>query len=85
MQVRIKSAVETAQGEEMRSMSRNLVEQAIRDVFTAGYCETTDGTKDSSLSFVKSVVTEIINRGVLHEMLSQRFNRWSVLTPSCRH
>lgn len=75
--VEIKFALEIAQTEEMRSISRDLVEETIFAVFSAGYCAATNGIMDSSFSFVESVSAEMINRGVLDETLNHSIDRLS--------
>lgn len=73
----VKSAVETAQLEEMRSMSRHQIKETLGDVFNTEYCASTDEIKDSSFSFMESVESETVHCGVLDETLSRSFNRWS--------
>lgn len=58
----------------MRTMSRNLVEEILSDVFTIAYCAVKDSIEDSSFSFVQGVVTERIYGGNLDKTLSQTFN-----------
>lgn len=72
-----KSAVEAAQRNKMRSVSRNLVEEIICDVFDTGYCADAEGVKKLSFSFVENVIMETFNRGALNEARTQCFNRWS--------
>lgn len=57
IQAELRSAIETAQQEEMRNMSRNLAEKTLCDVFTTRYWAVTDGIEDSSFSFLDCVVT----------------------------
>lgn len=75
IQLEAKSAIETVQRLEMRSLSRNLVEKIVCDAFITRYCAATDSIKDSYFSFVKSIVSEIIHRGVLDETLNRSCNR----------
>lgn len=76
IQVEGKSAIETAQREEMRCMSRDWNEETLCVVRNTGYCAATDDIKDSSM-FVECVVTKVVHLGVLNETLNQNFNRWS--------
>lgn len=70
IQVKVKFEVETALRKEIRSTSRNLFDAAMCDVLTTGYYTATNDIKVSSFLFVESVVTEMIYRGVLDEMLN---------------
>lgn len=79
IQIEVASAAETTQQEESRSMSRNLDEVNIFDIFTSVHCATTDGDKDSFFSFVESVVKKTIYREVVSETLSRGFNCWTEL------
>lgn len=47
IQLEVKSALEPAQREEVGSMSRNLVEETIRDVFATGSCVATEDIGNS--------------------------------------
>lgn len=58
-------------------MTINLAKETICDVFTAEYCAATEGIMDFSISFVESVVTELIHHQSLNETRNKRFNRWS--------
>lgn len=58
-------------------MSRNLVEESIRDVFDMNYCAATKGIKFSVFLFVENATTEVIHCGVLDETPNQSFSRWS--------
>lgn len=61
----------------MRNIFRNLFGETICNIFTTRYCAATDGVKDSSFSFVKSVVIEMILYEVLDKTLNHSLNRWS--------
>lgn len=61
----------------MGSMSINLVEGTLCDVFTTRYYATSNTTRNSSFSFVMSEVTELTYRGPLDETLYQSFNSCS--------
>lgn len=49
IQVEVKSAVEGAHQEEMKSVSRNVVEETMCDVLATGYSAATEKMKDSFL------------------------------------
>lgn len=76
-QVEVKSSVEAAQREKMKSMSRNLIEENIWDVFATNHCTATEGIKRSSLAFVESVITETIHGGAMVETLNPSLYRRS--------
>lgn len=59
----------------MRSMPRNLVKETLCDVFTTGYCAAADGIKSSFLSFMESLVTEMMHRRALNEKHNQTLVR----------
>lgn len=76
-QVEVKPSVDAARQEEMRSMSRSLVEKTICGVFATGFCAATEGIENSFLSFVENVITEMTYCGVPDKTLGQSFNCWS--------
>lgn len=63
----MKSADEAARHEDMRG----LAEENIGDVFTTGYYAVSDAIKDSSVSFVQNVITDMLYRKVLDETLAK--------------
>lgn len=63
----------------MRSVSRNLGEETLCDVFTAEYSVASDDIKGPLFSLVVSVVTERVLAGVLDKRPNQSFNPWSRL------
>lgn len=79
--VEVKSAVDSAQREEMRSKFRNLVEETTCDVITTDYCAATDDKKDSSFLFVEIMITEMIHHRVRDETFNQSCKRWSQSDP----
>lgn len=56
-------------------MSKNLVDVALFGVFSSGYYAATIDIKDFSFLLVESVVTDLMHRKVLDEMLNQSCNR----------
>lgn len=70
-------AAKDAQHEKMKSMCRNLGEETIRNVFRTGYCAATKDFKNLSFSFVKNVITEVMQRETLCATLNQSFNPYS--------
>lgn len=53
IELRVKSAVDTAQREEMRSMLRKMVGETIFHVIASRSCAATGGIKSSSFSFLE--------------------------------
>lgn len=76
IQVEIESDSEAAQREKMRSLSWNLAEIAICDIFLTAYCVANQRTNNSSLSCVENVIMETIHRRVLDKTLNQSLYSW---------
>lgn len=74
-QLEVKSVLEATKQVEIKSMSRDLREETIRDTSAARYCATAEGVENSTLFFVENKSTEMNICGVLHETLSQCLSR----------
>lgn len=72
----VRSVIEVARREELRCLSRNLVEETIRNVMATDYCVVTTDIKNSAFSFVETVITKMNRCGVLDEPLNQGSNHW---------
>lgn len=73
IQIEVRSAAENVRREEMKSMSRNFVDETICDVFATGYCAATEGIRKFSFLFVEKVILRTTHCGALDEILHQRF------------
>lgn len=76
-QMGIKSVAKIAQREELRSMSRNLVEETPAKSSLLATVQPPKTLKHVSFSFMETVIMNVIHCRVLHESLSQSLNRWS--------
>lgn len=77
IQIELLSAIEVTQREKMRNMSRNNVQEIVRDVFSTGNCVAIEDIENFFFSFVEKVSTKVNHREVLDETLSHSSNRWS--------